>query len=1044
MPTDSRTCRPTTTSTQYEYTCSFAAAFCEGPGTIVKVWGDAQVLYDNSGSINGSLGSYTSSNWNTTGGLVLYQVGQIVQYDNGSTTRFYQCIAVYTGSLPFPNPSNGLYWSVYTGSVAVAGGQQYPSPTLYTGSDTQMPDPTIQAALGAAATSAFRGMVYCVWENLPLNGFGDRVPSIRGIVQTGTPITSPPTGSSTTAGVDYIVTDLCTRAGIPADVIDATDLAPIVTSIADIYQSDGSGIPLLTMLTGGVINFYQGPGCGVPFGFTYPNDGNNTPLPNPAFTYQMPSDMTFIMNPYPAEQDSTTEGYGTFLPGWTTQYSANTQPAVFVGVISGGGSGPATYDGTAIAPWVPGNVGSKSQANWNMSMNGTLQVAVAGNITFYCSSNSAVIIGIGNNASRVSGPMVNNQPGITPTKTPRSGYPIVFMQNLYMSELTASGTQLASTLSTFVVNFPKAGQYPIEIAYACHDGARCMCLNWNIGTEASPVQSPILPVNGTTGANPQAQAFGYAITEQKDGKSLIDDLRNAYFFDLAESDFEVVFVRRGVHPSVLTIPEADLGLFADGAEMETKTTQDQDQPRYVMVTYTDPSIDYQQGLQYCLRSSRVVTSLNKLTVDLPFVLTETLALQIAEITMYTAWMERKPYQMNLWRAYYALLDATDTVDFIYQGQPYQMRLTKTGIGQDYTLKFEGVSQTPGGYLSVSVGASPQGVVVSVLPAGGPSFVMLYDLPYLADSDASSDRSRTGFYWFLNGASVTWPGGVLLQSPTGTVYAQLGSQAASASYGYANAALADAPIFWTWDLTTTLSITMVRGSLAGASELDVLSSYTVNGLLIGNEFVQFVNAVQTGPNTYTISKLLRGRRNTEPFATGHAAPSGSPLQGELVVVLGGAVQRNDFSLSFIGTEEDYKAVSSGGDPTAVSAQDFTSAGHDLMPAAPVHPTFSRDGSNNLTIGWTRRTRYGGDWLESTPYVPLNEDSEAYQINVLSGGSVVRTISWTSGTYDGNGNPYATYSAADQTTDGFTPGNPITVNIMQISVEAGLGFPLNATG
>ena len=28
---------PTTTSTQYEYTCSFAAAFCEGPGTIVKI-----------------------------------------------------------------------------------------------------------------------------------------------------------------------------------------------------------------------------------------------------------------------------------------------------------------------------------------------------------------------------------------------------------------------------------------------------------------------------------------------------------------------------------------------------------------------------------------------------------------------------------------------------------------------------------------------------------------------------------------------------------------------------------------------------------------------------------------------------------------------------------------------------------------------------------------------------------------------------------------------------------------------------------------------
>src|ERR1019366_9808308 len=41
---------PTTTSTQYLYTVSFAAAFGEGPGSILKIEGDSQVLFDGSAS----------------------------------------------------------------------------------------------------------------------------------------------------------------------------------------------------------------------------------------------------------------------------------------------------------------------------------------------------------------------------------------------------------------------------------------------------------------------------------------------------------------------------------------------------------------------------------------------------------------------------------------------------------------------------------------------------------------------------------------------------------------------------------------------------------------------------------------------------------------------------------------------------------------------------------------------------------------------------------------------------------------------------------
>jgi len=47
---------------------------------------------------------------------------------------------------------------------------------VYTGSETQMPDPKIEAVEGAGAVPAFRGLAYVVIEDLDLAPFGNRVP----------------------------------------------------------------------------------------------------------------------------------------------------------------------------------------------------------------------------------------------------------------------------------------------------------------------------------------------------------------------------------------------------------------------------------------------------------------------------------------------------------------------------------------------------------------------------------------------------------------------------------------------------------------------------------------------------------------------------------------------------------------------------------------------------------------------------------------------------------------------------------------------------
>jgi hypothetical protein len=63
------------------------------------------------------------------------------------------------------------------------------------------------------------------------------------------------------------------------------------------------------------------------------------------------------------------------------------------------------------------------------------------------------------------------------------------------------------------------------------------------------------------------------------------------------------------------------------------------------------------------------------------------------------------------------------------------------------------------------------------------------------------------------------------------------------------------------------------------------------------------------------------------------------------------------------------------------------------------------------------------------VPLGEDSEAYEVNVMNGAAVVRTL--TSST------PTVTYTATQQTADFGAPQSSYTVRVYQISASYGRG-------
>jgi hypothetical protein len=64
------------------------------------------------------------------------------------------------------------------------------------------------------------------------------------------------------------------------------------------------------------------------------------------------------------------------------------------------------------------------------------------------------------------------------------------------------------------------------------------------------------------------------------------------------------------------------------------------------------------------------------------------------------------------------------------------------------------------------------------------------------------------------------------------------------------------------------------------------------------------------------------------------------------------------------------------------------------------------------------------------IPLGEENERYELDILDGGDVVRTIEVTS--------PTASYTAAEQTTDFGSVQSNVDIKIYQLSAVVGQGY------
>ena len=516
---------------------------------------------------------------------------------------------------------------------------------------------------------------------------------------------------------------------------------------------------------------------------------------------------------------------------------------------------------------------------------------------------------------------------------------------------------------------------------------------------------------------------GYIMGRRMTARAALEPLLAAYYFDGTESDNVLKFVKRGA-ASVATISEDDLGAHVWGEQapdsIQNVRAQELELPLEVAVSYLNPDFDYQVGQQRERRQT--VNAKGSVSIELPVVMDDDHAKQLAETIMYAQWLARQRAAIYVSRKY-TQLEPCDVITLPVGGQSLDYRIEKKDEGAPGVIRLECAREDASLYTSTHTGAAvtaPSGSVT----LGGPTKAEFLDIPILRDSD-----DNAGFYLAACGYLAEWRGEQLFVSTDeGQTWAGVenGLSLSAAAMGACDTALGDCTRVGVIDLANTVTVTLTQGTLASCTRDQLFNG--ANVCAIGDEIVQFLTATLIGTSQYRLSDLLRARKGTDDKTAGHA------IGDRFVLLSSGTTRRIRGASADINVERRYKPVSLGDTLQATEYTDFTNTCRGLKPLSVWHLGGGRNAALDVLLQWKRRTRLDAT-LRDSVNAPLGESAESYEIDIMNGSAVVRTL--TSSTNS------VTYTAAQQTTDFGSTQASLTVKVYQISATVGRGIAATAT-
>lgn len=918
---------------------------------------------------------------------------------------------------------------------------------VYTGSETQVADSLIETHVGTGNVPAYRGTAYVVFENLPLSNFFNRTPQLEFEVQEG--IEGEATTAVISALIGFTTTTAQSIATFGGHYLAAIRATTAPNGILDIYDIGNPLIPRLVYSLTIPNGYPPGIGTGIAsngvsqlylvsiYGYFTVVDVSNPNAPSIVGT----------LSGFGSNNIVTVVPHGTYayLLGWASDViyvisfagtlmkvaQVTSRNAPQRGFILGGYLYVSHYADGYLQIWSLANPTAPVLAGEVDVGSSAVDVVVSGSYAFVASGAGVHIC----NVTNKSAPTLSATSAIGATQclhlTPQ-GYLVAGTTSangvrlLDVSSPTAPSVLASLTTETSIELILESG----GTLWALNAGTKIQGIYYGdqivtrVATTVGAAVSDICTRAGLTAAQIDVTQLtddldGYVV-QRSPARVQIEQLMQTFYFDAVESDGKVKFVKRG-GAAALTIAEDDLAAHLYGGQVPEnlilERKQEMELPVEVNVQYMDLDAAYQVNSQ---RTQRQVTeSSNKLALNFAISMSATKAKQVADVLMYDAWTSRTSLLFsNAWK--YSYLEPTDVVNVVKGSRTYYARIVDEDSSSGVYLR-GAVIDDAAVYTQTATAAPPTtpGSTVDVAPIID---LELMDIPLLRDQD-----DGLGFYAAACKYSGTWVGAQAYKSNDGGAsWASFGrAMLNEATIGAASTAIGDFLGGNIFDELNSVTIVMINGTLSSTTELAVLNG--ANVMLLGSEIIQFKNATLTATSTYVLTGLLRGRLGTEWAMNEHVV-------GERAVLLStSTTYLFESSSSEYNLSRDYKAAAFGSFLDDAYASSFTNTGVAQECYAPVQLGGGRNAANDVLLKWVRRTRLGGAWNDYSD-VPVGEASEAYVVEIYSDGTyatVLRTISGITA-------QTTTYTAAQQTADGLTPGNPVYFIVYQVSATVGNGY------
>jgi hypothetical protein len=507
---------------------------------------------------------------------------------------------------------------------------------------------------------------------------------------------------------------------------------------------------------------------------------------------------------------------------------------------------------------------------------------------------------------------------------------------------------------------------------------------------------------------------GYVVNEVLSARSTLEPVLQVFRTDAADAGDTVLF-RGRTRPGDAEVASDSLVELPDEPLVKRSRAQETELPSELVLRVIDPSKDYRMAAA----SSRRLAGQSRRasTIDLTAVLDFTAAEQLTDALLRDIWTGRETAELRLPPSALSI-EAGDLIALAGAPSPEVLLAERIEDGTSRAVRLRRVDNR----MQLPPPRTPRTGAPELAAVWGPPEVRIVDFAPPDGVDANAPRMAV--------FADPWPGTVAVYRSAGGGFRHVATLTRRATIGRLDAALAPGP-FGLFDRANAIEVTLSGGTLSGLPDSDLLAGG--NGAAVrtndgGWEVLQFADAELVGPRCYRLTRLIRGQCGTE-----QAMAAGAPAGAEFVLLDAAAVPL-PVEPDQLGLPLTYRFGPARDDHAAPSFAELaiTAAGVGLKPFAPVHLRAERDlGSGDVALSWIRRTRFGGDSWELAE-VPLNEEREAYRLDIYDGVLFRRRVALSS--------PQYSYAAADQTADFGGPATDFTVRIAQMSATVGPGFIL----